>query len=276
MVNAMPLPILKSTIVATPADLLRYASQLELAWTGHLSTETILDCGRAFTEPKLAEVHHANRMLDAAIPPGMTAKSVVEQVGHHFAGVGSRCWQWVLNISAPLDRTAPLAELLVSRLYHQKFLDILHLPQLPRLTPPSMPDLKIIPARAAFRHLRTLAEEGLIRRNQPQLVDATMQHLDDSHYDALLALKGNIPAGYVGVLSVGDIGGVQELFVSEQFRRQGIGTILMGRAMEICERSLFRHVLLAVESSNDSANRLYQKFGFQKIGQTIKYTMPQG
>jgi ribosomal protein S18 acetylase RimI-like enzyme len=215
-------------------------------------------------------------MLDAAIPPGMTAEDVVEQVHRHFTDAGSRCWQWVLNISAPPDRTAPLGELLIGRSYHQKPLDILHLPQLPRVAPPSMPDLKIIPARAAFRHLRALAQEQPIRRSQPQLVDATMQHLDDSHYDALLALKGNIPAGYVGVLSVGDIGGIQELFVSEQFRRQGIGTILMSRAMEICERSLFRHVLLAVESSNDSANRLYEKFGFQKIGQTIEYTMPQG
>jgi GNAT superfamily N-acetyltransferase len=271
----MPLPILKSTIAATLGDLLRYASQLELAWTGHLSTETILDCGRAFTEPKLAEVHYANRMLDATVPPGMTAEDVIEQVHHHFADAGSRCHQWVLNVSAPPDRTVPLAELLVARSYHVTILDILHLPQLPRLAPPSIPDLKIIPARAAFRHLRTLAEEGAIRRNQPQLVDATMLHLDDSHYDALLALKGNVPAGYVGVLSVGDIGGIQELFVSEQFHRQGIGTILLSRAMEICERSLFRHVLLAVESSNDSANQLYQKFGFQKIGQTIEYTMPQ-
>ena len=272
----MPLPILKSTIVATPGDLLRYASQLELAWTGHLSTETVLDCGRAFVEPKLGEVHYANRMLDAAVPPGMTAEEVVEQVHRHFAEAGSRCWQWVLNVSAPADRTGPLAELLVRQSYRQNVLDILHLPQLPRLTPPAMGDLKIIPARAGFRHFRTLAEEGPIRRDQPQLVEAAMLHLDDSHYDALLAIRGGIPAGCVGVLSVGDIGGIQELFVSEQFRRQGVGTILMSRAMEICERSLFRHVLLSVESSNDSANRLYQKFGFQKIGQSIEYTMPNG
>src|SRR5271170_6073005 len=256
----MPLPILKSTIAATSGDLLRYASQLEIAWTGHLSHETVLDCGRAFVEPKLAAVHYANRMLDAAVPPGSTAQEVVEQVERHFAGAGARCWQWVLNVSAPADRTVPLAELLIGRSYCKNVLDVLHLPQLPRLTPPPIADLKIIPARAAFGHFRALAEEGPTRQSQPQLVEAAMLHLDDSHYDALLALKGKIPAGYVGVLSVGDIGGIQELFVSEQFRRRGIGTILLSRAMEICERSLFRHVLLAVESSNESANRLYQKF----------------
>ena len=272
----MPLPILKSTIVATPGDLLRYASQLELAWTSHLGAETVLDCGRAFVEPKLGRVHYANRMLDAAVPPGMTAEEVVKQAHRHFAEAGSRCWQWVLNVSAPAERTAPLAELLVGRSYQQKVLDILHLPQMPRLAPPAMGDLKIIPARAGFKQLRMLAEEGPIRRNEPQLVDAAMLHLDDSHYDALLALKSGAAAGYVGVLSVGEIGGIQELYVSEQFRRQSIGTILMSRAMEICERSLFRHVLLAVEPSNDSANRLYQKFGFQKIGRTIEYTMPDG
>ncbi len=154
----MPLPILKSPIIATPADLLRYASQLEIAWTAHLNAETMLDCGRAFIEPKLANVHYANRMLDAAIPPGSTAQEVVEQVDRHFAEAGSRCWQWVLNVSAPLDRTEPLAELLISRSYHQKFVDILHLPQLPRLIPPAVGDLKIIPAflarLSAYSHAR--------------------------------------------------------------------------------------------------------------------------
>jgi ribosomal protein S18 acetylase RimI-like enzyme len=268
----MPLPILKSPIVATPGDLLRYASQLELAWTSHLSSETVLDCGRAFVEPKLAGVCRANRMLDASVPLGMSAPEVVEQVHRHFADTGSRCWQWVLNISAPPDWTLPLAELLVARSYRPNVWDILHLPHLPRLSPPSMADLKIIPARAAFRHFRALAEEGPIQRNKAQHVDAAMLHLDDSHYDALLALKGNLPAGYVGVLSVGDIGGIQKLFVSEQFRRQGIGTILMSRAMEICERSLFRHVLLSVHPQNEPAHRLYQKLGFVKIGQSIEYT----
>jgi GNAT superfamily N-acetyltransferase len=273
--SSMPLPILKSPIVATPSDLLRYASQLEIAWTAHLSSETTLDYGRAFVEPKLANVHYANRMLDAVVPPGATVEQVFEQVERHFAEAGSRCWQWVLNVSAPADRTEPLAELLIGRSYHQNPLDILHLPQLPRIIPPSMGDLKIIPARAAFRYFRTLAEEGPDRCNEPQLVEASMLHLDDSHYDALLALKGGIPAGCVGVLSVGDIGGIEELFVSEKFRGQGIGTILMIRAMEICERSLFRHVLLTVEPGNDPANRLYRKLGFQKIGQTIEYTAPQ-
>src|SRR5271154_6599821 len=115
----MPLPILKSTVTATPGDLLRYASQLELAWTSHLGQETVLDCGRAFVEPKLAKVHYANRMLDAAIPPGGTAEQTFEQVERHFADAGSRCWQWVLNVSAPADRTMPLAELLIGRSYHQ-------------------------------------------------------------------------------------------------------------------------------------------------------------
>ena len=268
----MPLPILKSTIAATPSDLLRYASQLELAWTAHLSQETVLDCGRAFAEPKLAEVHYANRMLDAAIPPGATAEQVFEHVQSHFTAAGSRCWQWVLNVSAPPERTTPLADLLIGRSYQQNVLDILHLPQLPRLTPPAIADLKIIPARAGFRHFRALAEEG---RRLPQLAEATMMHLDDSHYDALLALKGGVPAGYVGVLSVGDIGGIQELFVSEKFRRQGIALTLMGRAMEICMRSLFRHVLLSVLPQNDPANGLYRKLGFEKIGQMIEYTIPQ-
>jgi ribosomal protein S18 acetylase RimI-like enzyme len=272
----MPLPILKSTVTATPGDLLRYSSQLDLAWTGHLAQETVLDCGRAFVEPKLAGVYDANRMLDAAIAPGTTAEQTFEQVERHFAEAESRCWQWVLNVSAPAERTKPLAELLVGRSYRQRVLDVMQLPQLPRLAPTPIADLKIIPARAGFRHFRVLAEQSAMRWNEPRLADAAMLHLDDSHYDVLLALKGGVAAGYVGVLSVGDIGGIQQLFVSEQFRRQGLGMTLMSRAMEICMRSLFRHVLLSVEPQNEPANRLYRKLGFEKIGETIEYIAPEG
>jgi len=101
-----------------------------------------------------------------------------------------------------------------------------------------------------------------------------MLHLDDPHYDAMLALKDGAVAGRAGVLAVGDVGRIDQVYVAEAFRRQGVGRTLMSRALEICARSLFKHILLSCDADNVAANALYQQLGFQKIGELIDYRVP--
>jgi ribosomal protein S18 acetylase RimI-like enzyme len=75
----------------------------------------------------------------------------------------------------------------------------------------------------------------------------------------------------VGVVAVGVLGAIDGLFVSAPFRRQGIGRTMLDRAMEICARSLFKHVMLSVPPGNGPAARLYERFGFRVIGQVVSY-----
>ena len=98
-----------------------------------------------------------------------------------------------------------------------------------------------------------------------------MSHLDDPHWDALLALRDGEPVARAGVMAVGEIGRIDQVFVSEPFRRQGIGRTMMGRVLEICARSLFKHVMLAVDPRNHAAITLYEQLGFRKIGQIVAY-----
>jgi ribosomal protein S18 acetylase RimI-like enzyme len=142
---------------------------------------------------------------------------------------------------------------------------------MPREKVVEVADLKIIPARASYRHSQTLAEEASRRWNEPQLVDAAMLHLDDPHWDAMIALKDGRAVARVGVLAVGDIGRIDHVFVSEPFRGQGIGRTMMSRALEICARSLFKHVFLSVAPDNSRAIDLYQRLGFEKIGAIEEY-----
>ena len=124
----------------------------------------------------------------------------------------------------------------------------------------------IIPARASFRHARQLAEESSRDWDTPQLADAWMLHLEDPQCDAILALKDGVAAALVIVLTIGEIGGIQDVFVSAAFRGQGIGRTMMSRALEICARSLFKHVFLSVDPDNTPAVNLYRKVGFERIG----------
>ena len=99
-----------------------------------------------------------------------------------------------------------------------------------------------------------------------------MLHLDDPHYDALIAMKDGKAVARVGVLAVGDIGRIEPLFVSAPFRRQGVGRTMMSRALEICARSLFKHVFICVAPDNASAYALYTQLGFRKIGEFVQYS----
>jgi ribosomal protein S18 acetylase RimI-like enzyme len=64
------------------------------------------------------------------------------------------------------------------------------------------------------------------------------------------------------------------VFVAAAFRRQGIGRAMLGRALEVCARSIFRHVFILVDPANGPAAGLYQSAGFEPIGQLISYCAP--
>ena len=91
--------------------------------------------------------------------------------------------------------------------------------------------VKVIPARASFRHTRALFEEAVAESNfSPQVVEADMAHLDDPHWDSLLALQNGVAVAHAGVFAVGELGMIENVYVSPSRRRRGLGAMMMGRA----------------------------------------------
>jgi ribosomal protein S18 acetylase RimI-like enzyme len=267
----MSLPIIQTIHEPGREDLVRFFHRTELHWLQHLAEQTQLDMGTAFANPDLPEVYDANCIFDAALPEEMTPADAVEQAEAHFREQGTRCTTWVMNPALPSEQTEPLAAHLKDRQYRTDENDIMYLRHLPQGKVVEAGGLKIIPARASFRHSRELAEEGARNWGVEQLAEAAMLHLDDPHVDALLALKEQQAAAKVAVLSVGEIGRIEDLYVAERFRGQGIGLTMMSRALEICARSLFKHVFLSVAPDNRRAISMYERLGFEKIGQMVSY-----
>lgn len=267
----MPLPILQVRSEPSEADLVRLFHRCDSTWVGAVAEGTQLECGMAYANGALASVWDANNVRDAALPEGMTAEEAVAEVDGHYAGEGVRCAYWVMNPSAPETRTRPLMDLLLARGRHVMRDDIFYLRKVPKGAFEQAAELTIIPARASYRHARLLAGEGLEGPEAEEWIEGRMQHLDDPHYDALLAIKGDRPMAHVGVLAVGELALLQGVYVSPEFRRQGIGRMMMGRALEICARSLFKHVFLSTEPGNVAAQGLYAGLGFVKIGELARY-----
>ena len=271
----MPLPILQAHTEPTPENLVRLFHRTELHWVRHVGDEAQLDAGVAITNPQLPRVWDANTMIDASLPAGVSPEEVVAEADAHFARAGSRCRQWIMNPSAPAAHVMPLAEHLTARGWAAVPYDIMHLSGRPAAPRAEAQGLTIIPARASFRHARALAEEAAAAWAEPQLADASMLHLDDPHWDVSIALRDGKAVARAGVLAVGDVGRIEHVYVSERHRRQGVGRTMVGRVLEVCARSLFRHVMLCVLPGERPAIELYQGFGFRNIGQLVAYR-PEG
>src|SRR5688500_9630516 len=219
----MPLPILQASNDPTPANLVRLFHRTELHWVRHLGEETQLDVGTAIANRDLPTIWDANLDIDAAVPAGTTVEVAGEEAERHFAATGTTCRQWILNPSAPAERTGPLKEFLTARGWGPEPADIMHLGGRPAGVVREVGGLTIIPARASYRHARAIAEEAAAGWDAPRLADAPLLHLDDPHWDALLAIRDGAAVARAGVLAVGEIGRIDHVFVSAPFRRQGIG-----------------------------------------------------
>lgn len=267
----MPLPVLPPHAMTSDADLLRLYLRTERLWTEHLAEAEQLDVGVAMTAPDLPNVWDANRVLEAALPPGVSPEQAVAEVEAHFAARAVRCRGWQINPSAQPTSTAPLAAHLTSVGCTTETQEVMALSAPPRPAEAGVPGVTILPARAAFRHARELADEAARMWQEPQIAEGQMRHLDDPHCDALLAVRGGRAVGRIVVMAVGEVGRIDAVYVARDARRQGVGRLLLARAMEVCARSQFRQVMLGVDADNEPAKSLYRSIGFRKIGELTTF-----
>lgn len=267
----LPLPILEHRSSPSSADLVRMFRRAQLHWHQHLAEEIPCDVGTALASPSQPAF---NVLLDAALPDNLTAPSAFAAVQSAFSTHGG-CRRWIMNPSAPADRTRPLIDHLLQLgwIAHTQSIFCLNLASLPPQSalPAPIRDLKILPARAALSQTQDLANQAAVELNRPSQAAAAMLHLDDGHYDPLIALVHGRPAARIGVLAVGDVGLIKQLHVLKPFRSQGLGRLLLHRAIEIAVRSQFRHLFMAADSPCPLADHLLPDAGFRNVGEFAVY-----
>jgi ribosomal-protein-alanine N-acetyltransferase len=98
-------------------------------------------------------------------------------------------------------------------------------------------------------------------------------------FGALKRIVGNDDAshggeyilGFIGLwLMVGE-GHIVTIAVREQHRREGIGERLLIACIEMAQDYAQEVVTLEVRKSNEAAQRLYEKYGFDRMGLRVRY-----
>ena len=68
-----------------------------------------------------------------------------------------------------------------------------------------------------------------------------------------------------------DTADIEDLFVAEEYRRNGAGRLLVAAAAEECKKAGRDKIFLEARKSNVAALNLYAKSGFKKISERKKY-----
>jgi len=100
-----------------------------------------------------------------------------------------------------------------------------------------------------------------------------IQNRSVSHSYVAVAVSGGreLVIGYVIFWLIADEAQVNNIAVHPEFRGQGVGESLMGRALDMIRDLGGNFVILEVRLSNQSAQSLYRKLGFSEIGRRRSY-----
>jgi ribosomal-protein-alanine N-acetyltransferase len=82
--------------------------------------------------------------------------------------------------------------------------------------------------------------------------------------------------GYAGLAAAAGQADVQTIGVHPDRQGAGIGAALLTELLEEAGRRASEAVFLEVRADNDQARRLYERFGFDRVGLRRRYYQPSG
>ena len=84
-------------------------------------------------------------------------------------------------------------------------------------------------------------------------------------------LSNDYLVGYVGVWFMVNEAHIVSIAVRESYRRRGLGELLLSEALDLALANKQESVTLEVRRSNESAQALYEKYRFLKVGVRRRY-----
>lgn len=105
----------------------------------------------------------------------------------------------------------------------------------------------------------------------PWSLESLKNLLEDENSVAFVAVDNDIICGYCGVNTILDEGYITNVAVLENYRKQGIGRMLVNALVDFAKDKSLAFLTLEVRKSNTPAINLYSKNGFETVGERKNY-----
>ncbi|MBR3249685.1 MAG: ribosomal protein S18-alanine N-acetyltransferase [Clostridia bacterium] len=95
--------------------------------------------------------------------------------------------------------------------------------------------------------------------------------LENENSKYIVAKINNEIVGFAGIWIAIDVPHITNIVVRKSYRKTGIGSLLLQELIKMCKNLNLKELTLEVNEHNLNAIKLYEKFGFIKVGLRKKY-----
>lgn len=118
---------------------------------------------------------------------------------------------------------------------------------------------------------KQLAELDKVCFAVPWSEQAFIDETENELANYIIAEDNGAVIGYVGYWKVVDEGHITNIAVSPDYRRKGIASEMLSRIIKAAYDDNLYLLTLEVRKSNIAAQKLYEKFGFEPLGERKNY-----
>lgn len=127
-----------------------------------------------------------------------------------------------------------------------------------------MNEIKLVPMNEG--HISELARLEKICFSQPWSEKSLSEELENRVAHFLVAEVDGRAVGYIGIFVVYESSDISNIAVFPEYRRHGVGKLLLRGACDVAKRNGAESISLEVRPSNEGAIALYNSLGFEEIG----------
>lgn len=100
-----------------------------------------------------------------------------------------------------------------------------------------------------------------------------LRHIHENNPESFLVaeIEGKVVGYLIGLVRWGGMGHILAIAVEESYRREGVGSALMLNAFNRLKNNGANRVKLEVRVSNESAQKFYDKMGFEPVDVIPEY-----
>jgi GNAT superfamily N-acetyltransferase len=270
----MELPIAPQTYRPTTDALVRAAKRASLVLGRTLADEQSLDEGTLLYSAERPDVAAANFAGEVTVPPQTTPREAVERIMSHYREHGLTCHALDAAETYWPDAVPPILSGL-GYFPSNRMVCLLDAYQ----APPAecqCEGLQIIPARASYGELWSFFMEMVVMQDRADaghaeaVARASVDQLDEPRLEVFLGRLDGKAVGVCGVLTLGNMGVLYDLFTLPSARKRGVGAAMMAHTLDLCRRSQFEQVIASFPQ-NCPHLPFYQGLGFKVVGTFIRF-----